>query len=395
MPGDIVSAGRVTLLLPHRESFGPAAAGAVAMMVRGIAAGPSRYQSLVIGPPFDGPGFPGIEFQAARAPNWLPLTPTQRYAAKLAQVLAPLPPGLVEVHNKPDVASWLARLFPRRRVTLILHNDPRSMRGARSPRARQRLLRRLAQVVTVSEHVRRCLLEGLASPDRAPVVIHNALDLEGLPQAVPPERRDKVILFAGRVVPEKGPDAFVSACAQALPSLPGWRAEMIGADGFSPGAPDSGFIRGLRGPAAAAGVLMHGFKPRPAVLEAMARAAIVVVPSRWEEPFGLTALEAMACGAALACSRRGGLAEVAGDACEPIDPDDPASMAQALLRLARGAELRAALSAAGQERARTCFGLAQAIGKFDDLRDATLAAWLAEGPASRTGPPAYASRRAT
>ena len=64
----------------------------------------------------------------------------------------------------------------------------------------------------------------------------------------------------------------------------------------------------------------------------MARAAIVVVPSRWPEPFGLTALEAMACGAALLCSPRGGLPEAAGDAAQTIDPDDPAAMAAATCR---------------------------------------------------------------
>ena len=52
----------------------------------------------------------------------------------------------------------------------------------------------------------------------------------------------------------------------------------------------------------------------------MARAAIVVVPSRWSEPFGLTALEALACGAALLCSPRGGLPEVYGQAAQRIDP---------------------------------------------------------------------------
>ncbi|MGI4941653.1 MAG: glycosyltransferase family 4 protein, partial [Janthinobacterium lividum] len=169
--------------------------------------------------------------------------------------------------------------------------------------------------------------------------------------------------------PDKGPDLFIAACAKAMPHLPGWRAEMIGADGFSAAAPDSEFIRGLRPAAAAAGVAMHGARPHAEVLRAMSRAAIVVVPSRWQEPFGLTALEAMACGAALVCSGRGGLAEVVGDAGLLTDPEDADGFARALLELAGDAGLRAALSAAGVERARSRFSVADAVARMDGLRD--------------------------
>ena len=72
---------------------------------------------------------------------------------------------------------------------------------------------------------------------------------------------------------------------------------------------------------------MLGYRDHPEVLAAMARAAIVVVPSRWAEPFGLVALEALASGAALICSPRGGLPEVAGDAAVYADPDQPTEIA--------------------------------------------------------------------
>ncbi len=341
------------------------------MAVQRLAAG-SRARCLVIGPPVTGPPFAGIDFRPVRVPRFLPLTVTQGYAARLALTLARLPPGLIEVHNKPDVASFLARCFPRRPVALFLHNDPRSMRGARSARARGALLRRLALVVTVSDFLRQALLEGVAAPARQPAVLHNCLDLAALPPLLPMAQREKVILFAGRVVPDKAPDVFVAACARALPLLAGWRAEMIGADGFGVQRAESAFISGLRPAAAAAGVVMHGHLPHAAVLAAMARAAIVVVPSRWPEPFGMTALEAMACGAALVCSGRGGLGEVVGDAAVLVDPDDAAGVAAALVRLAGDASLRAALAAAGRRRA-AAFDQAAAAADLAALRDAITA----------------------
>ncbi len=367
---------RFSIILPHREKFGPDGAGAVAMIVHRLASAGSRHPARVIGPAFEGEIFPGHDFVPVQVPGWLPLNPTQSYALSVASAVGGLPPGPLEVHNKPDVALRLARAFPRLPVTLFLHNDPRTMRGARSGRARLALLDRLAAVVTVSSFVRNALLDGIDPPARrVPLVIHNAVDLASLPAPLPPEAREKLILFAGRVVPDKAPDAFVAACARALPQLPGWRASVIGADGFSAASAETPFIRQLRPAAAAAGVEMVGHLPHGEVLEAMARAAIVVVPSRWEEPFGLSALEAMASGAALACSGRGGLAEVAAEACLRFDPDDVEQGAAALIRLAWDDALRTNLSAAGSQRVRDRFGLAEAVARLDALRDRVLAAW--------------------
>ncbi len=367
---------RFSVILPHRETFGADGAGAVAMVVHRLVSARSRHPVRVIGPSFEGEVFPGHDFLAVQVPGWLPLNPSQGYALAVSSALGGLPPGPLEVHNKPDVALWLARAFPERPVTLFLHNDPRTMRGARSRQARLRLLDRLAAVVTVSGFVRNALLEEIDPPARrVPLVIHNAVDLAALPAPLPAEQRDKLILFAGRVVPDKAPDAFIAACALALPRLPGWRAVVIGADGFSATAAETDFIHRLRPAAASAGVEMAGHHPHGEVLEAMARAAIVVVPSRWEEPFGLTALEALASGAALACSGRGGLAEVAGEACIRFDPDDAEQGAAALIRLAWDEELRTALSTAGLQRAHDLFGLTEAVARLDGLRDRVLAAW--------------------
>jgi glycosyltransferase involved in cell wall biosynthesis len=107
----------------------------------------------------------------------------------------------------------------------------------------------------------------------------------------------------------------------------------------------------VRAAAQAAGVVMPGYRDHPFVLEANARAAIAVVPSRWPEPFGLTALEALASGTPLITSGRGGLREVAGDAAVYVNPDDPQAMAEAIVALAGDPGRRAALGEAGRRRA--------------------------------------------
>jgi UDP-glucose:(glucosyl)LPS alpha-1,2-glucosyltransferase len=244
------------------------------------------------------------------------------------------------------------------------------MRSCRTAAQRARLQDRLAAVAVASQWLGdRWALPGVK-------ILPNCLDLKALPP--PLAQRDPEILFVGRIVADKGADAFVAACAAALPHLPGWHARMIGADRFGADSPDTPFLRALRPAAAAAGVTMVGYRPHDDVLQAMARAAIVVVPSRWPEPFGMTALEAMACGAALAYAPRGGLPEVVGAAGVTIDPDDAAAMATTLVALARDPARCAVLGQAGRQRA-ALFDVSVIAARLDALRADILGAWAMPG----------------
>jgi UDP-glucose:(glucosyl)LPS alpha-1,2-glucosyltransferase len=337
----------VATILPPYEGFGPASVGAIGTVARVLADAPG-FRSLIIGGPQASPPYADIPFLAVRPALWWPGNANIRYGAALAWTLARADPALIEVHNRPELALWLARRFRRRPVMLFLHNDPQGMRRAGTPAERTHLLDALAGVVTVSDYLRRRLLQGVATAARPPAVLPNPIDLAGLPPPVP---RQRLVLFAGRVVPDKGPDTFVAACATALPHLPGWSAEMIGADRFRADSPETRFARLTRAAAESAGVRMLGYRDRDYVLRAMTRAAIVVVPSRWQEPFGLVALEALACGAALICADRGGLREVAGDAALYVDADDPAALGAAIRALADDPARCLALGEAGRARA--------------------------------------------
>lgn len=370
----------IATVLPPGEGFGPGRTGAVGLIVRRLA---RMVPALVLGGEQAGPVFDEVPFRAVHPPRFLPGNVNTRYAAGIARALRQIGPALIEVHNRTEVALSLARRFPSTPVVLFLHNDPQSMRHAGRPDQRARLLSRLARVVTVSEFLRRRLLEGVEAPaGRSPVVLPNPIDLAALPAPQPQER---LILFAGRVVPEKGADAFVAACAMALPQCPGWSAAVIGADRFRTDSPETRYVRQVRAASARGGVRMLGYRDHPEVLMELSRAAIAVVPSRWAEPFGLAALEAMACGAALVCSDRGGLPEVAGEAAVYVNPDDVPGMSQAIAALAGDPGRLAQLAAAGHNRARG-FGLEAAAMRLTALRRQILGEFgAAGGPASRQG----------
>jgi len=81
-------------------------------------------------------------------------------------------------------------------------------------------------------------------------------------------------------------------------------------------------------------------------------ADVAVLPSYYEG-FGLTALEAMACGTPVVVTNRSSLPEVVGDAGLLIDPYDPADMAAAIHRVLEDGALREHLRVAGLARAAT------------------------------------------
>ena len=344
--------------------FSPAATGAVGLLVRLLA---RMGDAVVFGMPTAAP-FDDVAFQPVSL-KLLPRPQAMRYAAGLKDAIRRAKPDIIEVHNRPDIALYLMRRFPDVPVMLFLHNDPQGMRGARTMRERMTLLKRLAAVAPVSNYLRGRLLQGIAAPPRVDV-FPNFVDLAAMPAA----STQRLILFAGRVVADKGADSFVAACALALPLLPGWRAEMIGADRFGANSPETPFLRTLRPKARETGVAMLGWQPHSEVLAAMARAAIVVVPSRWPEPFGLTALEAMACGAALICAPSGGLPEVMGGVAVPIDPCDPADIAAAILSLARDPVRRGVIADGGRARAEG-FSTTAAAARLTALRADVLARW--------------------
>jgi glycosyltransferase involved in cell wall biosynthesis len=66
----------------------------------------------------------------------------------------------------------------------------------------------------------------------------------------------------------------------------------------------------------------------------MARAAVVVCPARWDEPFGMAAADAQACGTPVVAFKRGGLGEIIVDGVTGflVAPDDIRAAADSVRR---------------------------------------------------------------
>jgi glycosyltransferase involved in cell wall biosynthesis len=87
------------------------------------------------------------------------------------------------------------------------------------------------------------------------------------------------------------------------------------------------------------------------------RSADILVAAPWYEPFGLTPLEAMACGVPVVASAVGGLTDtvVDGRTGDLVPPRDPVALGTAIQRLLDDQVRRFAYATAALERVRQCY----------------------------------------
>ena len=248
-------------------------------------------------------------------------------------------PGVAFVHDDwLDYGRWAdgwLHMFRGRRARLV----PLAERVAGIPASVD--FDGAARYLFVSEQTRRhALAQNLGL--RRTGVAHSGIHEDYLNPEPPADWRWR-LLYVGRLDPRKGVDTAVEALAR-LPAEA--QLELVG--GWDPH--EEGRLRSLaRGLGVEERVRFAGQLGRDAVMEAYSRADVVVFPVRWEEPWGLVPLEAMAKGRPVVATGRGGSAEYLrdGENCVLFEAGDADALAAAVARLADDAGLRERLRAAG------------------------------------------------
>jgi glycosyltransferase involved in cell wall biosynthesis len=267
-----------------------------------------------------------------------------RYLGLLARVLSPRPrPDGVEGH----VLLWagLFALVAARinRVPLLVYAHGLDVRvtARRSPlhRALGRLVARSAGAVVTNSAATAAMVADLG---RTAEVVPPGVDLERFRPAdraasrsalgLPGDRL--VALYLGTLSARKGADVL----AEALSRSPRWLGVFVGAGELEAA------IR-ARLPTA----VLPGVVEPDAVPAWLACADVVVVPSR-EEPLGLAAVEALACGIPVVASRTGGLVDVVADGRTGVlvPPGDATALVGVLERL-EDARVRDPMAAAARD----------------------------------------------
>ncbi len=251
------------------------------------------------------------------------------YARAVKRSLRDLPVGsLVICHNDPEMATMLAHSLKALHVVHLFHNPV-------LPNDRWRRRYRVAPIrsIAVSRAVARSVETTFVLDPLSVEPIFNGVDLDAFsPRPMAPPG-PLVISFVGRVGPEKGLDVLLKACL-ALAGRHRFSVQVVGSSHWGKQIDDdyqlgiASLIEDLND--GGTEVTRLGHLSRAALPEAFRACHIHVVPSRWDEPFGLSLLEGMASGLAVVATASGGMPEVMGGAGTLVARDDPLALAAAL-----------------------------------------------------------------
>ncbi|MBV8443465.1 MAG: glycosyltransferase family 4 protein [Hyphomicrobiales bacterium] len=357
---------KIAYVFLRNAHFGPRLASSVELCVRDLILH-SRYRgsTLVICPPVDKP-FEGVEIATVPGAS---IGGNFGKAWAVARLLKRRKIDLAIVENHLPAAALIAAASGAR-VLLHSHAYENAPRGA-ADRASARLkVAPLSGFAFVSEDCLNQFRSNFPFARKLMRAIPNGLDVNEWSARGPKEQS---ILSVGRALEDKGHLEAVRAIARTLATRPNWSARFI----LSAVDREPQTVRALHDAAQASGgrIRVDANLPYDEVKSAWERAAVGMALTKTPEPFGRTALEALASGAALITSGLGGLAEVCGEAAVKVSPQDAGRLAGELGALLDSPDKRAELAKAGRDRAEALFDIGAVAQRMDDF-----VATLVEGP---------------
>jgi glycosyltransferase involved in cell wall biosynthesis len=275
---------------------------------------------------------------------------TNEYSQKLIKAFYSKNFDIIEIHNRPLIFFSLVKKINSNYI-FYFHNDPLSMKGSKKISERLNILRMTEKIVFVSEWVReRFFLDLDKKLITKTEVIYPSVNFQ---RAC---KKEKIITFVGRLNYSKGYDIFAKSIVRILDEFPHWKALSIGDE-------DRRNI-----------YINHknhkelGFLNHKKTLNILNKSEIAVVPSRWDEPFGRTSLEASSRGCATIISNKGGLIETT-DMAVILKKLDELSLYQNLKKLIINSRFRKNLQSLSRKNIKHTISKNTKI--IDQLREST------------------------
>lgn len=238
------------------------------------------------------------------------------------------------------------------------------------------LKRHCALTLPVSDYLRRKLVTA-GFPENRLQVHYLGIPLESDPPA-PVVQSPQRIVYAGRLVENKGIDRVLDAFAIIRNTMPGAELHIAG----------DGPLRGLVEKSAReiGAITVHGALPHPKILELMAGARVFTMPSREasdgaSEGFGLVLIEAQSLGIPVVTSNQTGAAEavVHGETGLCVNSNNAAALAKAYVQFLGNAEFAARIGEAGYRFVRRNFDINIQTAKLEKIYDDLIAANSIQG----------------
>ena len=283
---------KIASILPYKENYTLRGAGAVALWISDfIRDSKFKKDTYIIGSTKNKNYLTKNYINIDNIESRLNST-TKEYSNKIINRIKNLNFDILELHNRPImVKEFFGKLNSK--IILYFHNDPTTMKGAKSVNERVYLLKNVDKIIFISKWVKKKFFENLPNlSDNKTQIIYHSID-----PIKKNTKKNKQIIFVGKLNESKGYDLYCKSMFKILDEYNEWCAISIGEERRFQNFPTHKRHINL-------GQISHN-----KVLDYLSKSEIAVIPSRWEEPFGRTALEASSRGCATIISDIGGLPE--------------------------------------------------------------------------------------
>ncbi len=244
-----------------------------------------------------------------------------------------------------------------RNLILHLHNDLLNSQS----RYHDVIADSLTKIITVSNYIKGRV--ATVFPVNKIETVHNGIDMKSFTiketscvnrGQIGFSEDDFIIAYSGRIIKEKGVSELIDAML-LLKDKPDIRLMIVGGSFFDNIKKDDEYISILKNKAETIKdkIVFTGFIPYDQVPNYLKLADIAVLPSMWDEPFGLTIVEALAAGLPLITTRSGGIPEICEGVATIVERKDIVNnLASAILDLYNHPEKQRQMSTASIKRAK-------------------------------------------
>ena len=227
--------------------------------------------------------------------------------------------SLIEIHNRPKIFRYLINKT-KNPLSLHFHNDPTKMVGSKTVYERRYLADNAAAIYFVSDFIKKKFCLNLKKKYNNLHILFNGIERKINKKP----KKEKIILFVGRLVKAKGIIIFLNSIKKILNENINWSAYVIGT--VKPGYDLFSNTLYLKSKTDKEGIEIIkaikkiskknknfkylSFISNNKVQELMKKSSILIVPSIWDDPCPLTPIEGLSNGCAVVTTNRGGIPEI-------------------------------------------------------------------------------------
>lgn len=262
---------------------------------------------------------------------------------------------IILIENRPGYVLKLKDIIPAK---LVIHQENDYL-NAKTKYAYE-IYNYTTLIINTSDYITQ-RVRTINKDYKKSITVLNGICTSNFYKAIPYNRIDNgfhyddfVIVYSGRLTEEKGILQLIQAIKQ-VKIIPKLKLLIVGASAYGKDKTPTSFIKQLEEESNPIKdkVIFTGFINYNQVPSYLKMADVAVVPSMWEEPFGLTVVEAMAAGLPLITTRSGGIPEICEGVATIVERENIVdNLATAILDLYQHPEKRKQMSAASLERSK-------------------------------------------